>query len=57
MTIFALKSFVKDRGITGARAVLMRMLNAQQAVRYMEIAEADQKQEDFMYGWVLNRVA
>jgi hypothetical protein len=36
--------------------VLLRLVDAQQAVRYMDIAEANQSQEEFMYGWVLNRV-
>lgn len=56
MTLQALKSYLAKRGNEGA-LVLYRMLNAQQAVRYMEIAEANPKQEDFMYGWQSARVA
>jgi len=32
------------------------MLNAQQSVRYIELAEANRSQEDFVYGWQFNRV-
>lgn len=56
MTIDALRRFIANRGKPGAEAVMLRMLNAQQAVRYMEIAEKNPTQEDFLYGWVLNRV-
>jgi len=55
MTLFALEAFLKTRGNDG-RNVLLRMLNAQQSVRYMELAEADMSQEDFEYGWQFNRV-
>lgn len=55
MTINALNSFISVRG-AGGRTVLLRMLNAQQSVRYMEIAEADARQEGFEYGWQFNRV-
>jgi hypothetical protein len=37
-------------------SVLLRMVIAQKAVRYMEIAEAKPSQETFEYGWVFNRV-
>lgn len=55
ITLHALKSYLDKRGAAG-ETVLLRMLNAQQSVRYMEIAERDQKQEDFMHGWQFNRV-
>jgi len=32
------------------------MMEAQQAVRYMEIAEKNPSQEKFEYGWIANRV-
>lgn len=54
MTIYALRTFIDTRGSEG-RATLLKMLNSQQGVRYMEIAEADQAQEIFMYGWQKNR--
>lgn len=56
MSIYALRLFIDTRGNDG-RATLLKLLNAQQAVRYMEIAEADQTQEDFTYGWISTRVA
>lgn len=56
MTLAAFKSFVQARGQYGL-TVLLRMMNAQQTVRYMEIAERDVTQEDFVYGWVANRTA
>lgn len=55
MTLAALKAFLAARG-KGGETVLLRMLNAQQSVRYMEIAEANVSQETFQYGWQLNRV-
>jgi lysozyme family protein len=55
MTIASLGSFLKARGKDG-ETVLLRMLNAQQSVRYMDIAEGNASQERFVYGWQLNRV-
>jgi lysozyme family protein len=55
MTIAALKAFLAARGKDG-ETVLVRMLNAQQSVRYIELAEANVTQESFEYGWQLNRV-
>lgn len=55
MTIAALKAFLAVRGKAG-ELVLLRMLNAQQSVRYIELAEANVSQETFEYGWQLNRV-
>ena len=55
MTLAALGAFMKSRGKDGEK-VLMRMLNAQQSVRYMEIAEKNGSQEAFQFGWQLHRV-
>lgn len=55
MTLFALDQFIARRGIEGI-GVLIRAINGLQGCRYIEIAEADQSQEDFTYGWLLNRV-
>ena len=55
MTLQALRAFLQLRGAAG-RTVLMRMLNAQQSVRYMELAEANPSQEQFEFGWQSNRV-
>lgn len=55
MTLAALQKFLDTRKQDGV-VVMMKMLNAQQAVKYMEISENAAKNEAFMYGWVHNRV-
>jgi lysozyme family protein len=55
MSIYALRTFLDARGAEG-QDVLLEMLNAQQSVRYIEIAEANSTQEDFEFGWQKNRV-
>lgn len=55
LTIYALKQFLALRGVPG-RTVLLRMLNAQQSVRYIELCEANATQKTFIFGWQLNRV-
>lgn len=55
MTLSALKKFLDARKQDGV-VVMMKMLNAQQTVKYIEIAEASVKNKAFMYGWVKNRV-
>lgn len=54
-TLAALAALLKKRGQLGA-TVLLRGLNALQAVRYLEITEAREANEDFFFGWVANRV-
>jgi lysozyme family protein len=56
MTLAALKAYLAARGLPG-EMVLVRMLNAQQSVKYIELAEANASQEAFEYGWQLNRVS
>jgi len=56
MTIAAMRAYLALRGKDG-HVVLMRALNAQQAVRYIEIAEQRPSQEAFVHGWLLHRVA
>lgn len=56
MTLFALDSLIAKRGATDVNKVLLRLLDAQQGVRYMEIAEANPSQEEFMFGWASNRL-
>lgn len=56
MTIAALRAYLALRGKDG-HVVLLRALNAQQAMRYIEIAEARPSQEAFVHGWLLHRVA
>lgn len=55
-TIIALQSFLKARGSPGV-LVLVRALNCLQGARYFEIAVARPKDEAFIFGWLLNRVA
>ena len=52
----ALVAFIAHRGEVVAAATLMKLLEAQQAVRYIEISEARAANENFMFGWVANRV-
>ena len=56
VTIAALRAYLGARGKDG-HVVLLRALNAQQAVRYIELAEARPSQEAFVHGWLLHRVA
>lgn len=56
MTVYALDSFIQKRGKVAAETVLLRLCDALQAVKYLEIAENDNRQEDFMFGWMMNRV-
>lgn len=55
MTVAALKKLIDYRGPEG-ELVVLRLLNAQQAARYMDIAESNESQESFMYGWIRTRV-
>lgn len=55
MTLYALDQFIAYRGVEGI-GVLHRALNCSQGEKYLALAEADETQESFLYGWVLNRV-
>jgi lysozyme family protein len=55
-TISALRTFLNLRGADG-ETVILRALNCQQGVRYLDITEARAQNEDFYFGWLLNRVA
>jgi lysozyme family protein len=55
-TRIALSAFLKLRGQVAGTTVLMRLLEAQQAVRYLEIAQARRANENFMFGWIQQRV-
>ena len=55
MTIKALELYLAHRGNQG-ELVLLRMLNCLQGARYIEITEAREANEDFIFGWFLNRV-
>ncbi len=54
VSISAFTAFLKFRGNEG-EVVFLKALNAIQAVRYIEIAENNKSQEDFVYGWLKNR--
>lgn len=51
----ALQKFVKHRGKEGL-LVLMRLIDSQQGVYYLERQEARPKNKKFLYGWVLHRI-
>ncbi len=55
VSLECLRKYLAWRGKDG-ETVLFRGLNASQAMRYLEIAEGNSTQEDFMQGWMLNRV-
>jgi lysozyme family protein len=55
MTIHSLGGLIAKRG-PQAETVMLRAVNALQAVRYIEIAEQNPSQEAFEWGWLLNRV-
>jgi len=55
-TIAALKSYLRVRAVQG-ETVLYRMLNSLQGSFYVGLGERREKDERFMFGWFLNRVA
>jgi lysozyme family protein len=54
-TAAALCRFLQLRGSLGEKVMLAAM-NAQQGMRYFEIAEKRPTSEDFEFGWWANRV-
>ena len=55
-TLRALDAFLKRRGKEG-ETVMVRALNSLQGARYFSITRARPANEDFAYGWFLQRVA
>lgn len=55
-TIAALEAFFRRRGPDG-QSVLLKALNCLQGERYIELSRSRQKDEEFVYGWLKNRVA
>ncbi|MFC0408287.1 glycoside hydrolase family 108 protein [Roseomonas elaeocarpi] len=55
MTRAAMNSFIQRRGAQGRR-VLLEALIGLQCEFYIGLAEGDVSQEDFVYGWIANRV-
>lgn len=56
MTLHAQELLIQRRGVDAAETVLLRLADALQAVRYLEIAERNPSQEAFLFGWIMNRV-
>jgi lysozyme family protein len=54
-TMRALSAYMQHRGALG-ELVLHRALNSLQGAFYIELVERRQKDEAFIYGWLLNRV-
>lgn len=54
MTRFALSKFLIQRGEEGRR-IMLDMMEAMAGVRYIELAEKNQTQEAFEFGWLSNR--
>lgn len=55
-TLGALKAFLRVRGAAGERVLLLG-LNSLQGAKYIGLAEGRGKNEDFLYGWLANRVS
>ncbi|WES69217.1 glycoside hydrolase family 108 protein [Superficieibacter sp. HKU1] len=55
MTIAALQVFIAWRGREGEH-VLVEALNCSQGAYYLNITEERPQNEDFIYGWIKNRV-
>ena len=55
-TASALKSYLGLRGKQG-EIVMLKALNCLQGARYIELAEGRQANEDFVYGWIANRIS
>lgn len=54
-TLRALKAYLGKRGKDGEK-VLLKGLNALQGARYVALAEGRSANEDFLHGWLLNRL-
>jgi lysozyme family protein len=55
ITVAALHEYLARRGQDGER-VMLRALNSLQGACYIALAERRQKDEAYVYGWLLNRV-
>lgn len=54
-TLSALQAYMKKRKEQG-EIVLLRALNCLQGSFYINLSQKRQKDEDFLFGWILNRV-
>ena len=55
VTLEALRKYLRVRGVDGV-AVMVCALNVLQGARYFDIAQGNESQEDFLYGWLRTRV-
>lgn len=55
-TLGALRQYLAHRGTKG-EVVMLRYLNGLQLAYYDDLVQRRQKDEAFMYGWILNRIA
>lgn len=55
VTLDALRAFIRWRGPMGVTALLTG-LKSSQGDRYLDLAEANPSQRQFLFGWVSNRV-
>jgi lysozyme family protein len=56
-TIAALNGLIAKRGAEDTETVLHKALNCLQGARYIELAEGRAANEEFLFGWLMNRVA
>lgn len=54
-TLGAFQQYMNRRGQDGER-VMLKALNGLQTERYISLAESREQNEDFVYGWIANRV-
>lgn len=52
----ALESYFRTRGRKDGELTLLRMMDALQGARYLDITEARAANEDFMFGWARTRL-
>lgn len=55
-TLSALRAVLHQRGADGEK-VILRTLNCLQGARYFEITEKRASNEQFFFGWMLNRIS
>ncbi|MFX4223519.1 MAG: glycoside hydrolase family 108 protein [Thalassobaculum sp.] len=55
ITIDALQAFLSKRGSQG-ETVMLAALNCSQGARYLDLTQRREKNEDFLYGWLRDRV-
>lgn len=55
-TVAALAAYLRSRRADDGETVMLRALNALQGAFYIHLALAKTTQEDFVFGWVRNRV-